>query len=138
MSEPAAHLGAPHARTSRSRAFSRHAVDLGAPAAPYVVNTCPTGDPSQGPTEGTTVKYVLMFTSRPDLDASVDPELAQTVYKKVYEWFAENGEKFADGGAELLGVETATSVKHGDDGPLVVDGPFNEAKEVVGGFAIID
>jgi hypothetical protein len=84
------------------------------------------------------VKYVLMFTSRPDLNEAIDPELAQTVYKKVYEWFVENGDKFADGGAELHPVTTATSVKHGDDGPVVVDGPFNEAKEVVGGFSIID
>jgi hypothetical protein len=84
------------------------------------------------------MKYVLMFTSRPDLNASVDPELGQAVYKKVYEWFQENGDKFADPGAELLGIETATTIKHGDEGPVVVDGPFNEAKEVVGGFSVID
>ena len=35
-------------------------------------------------------------------------------------------------------IETATTIKHGDDGPVVVDGPFNEAKEVVGGFSVID
>ena len=29
-------------------------------------------------------------------------------------------------------------MKHGDDGAVVVDGPFNEAKEVIGGFTIID
>ena len=55
------------------------------------------------------MKYVLMFTSRPDLNASVDPELGQAVYKKVYEWFQEHGDKFADSGAELLGIETATT-----------------------------
>jgi hypothetical protein len=83
------------------------------------------------------MKYVLMFTSRPDLAASADPEAAQAVYKRVYEWFQENA-GVLEGGAELLGIETATTVKHGDDGPLVVDGPFNEAKEVVGGFTILD
>ena len=81
------------------------------------------------------MKYVLMFTSRPDLNASVDPELGQAVYKKVYEWFGEHGDKIADAGAELQSVETATTVKHGG---VVVDGPFNEAKEVVGGFSVID
>ena len=55
------------------------------------------------------MKYVLMFTSRPDLSANVDPELSQAIYKKVYEWFGENGDKFADNGAELLGIETATT-----------------------------
>ena len=84
------------------------------------------------------MKYVLMFTSRPDLDANPDSEAAAALYKRVYEWFGENSGVISDGGAELLGVETATSVKHGDDGPVVVDGPFNEAKEIVGGFTVID
>jgi hypothetical protein len=86
------------------------------------------------------MKYVLMFTSRPDLDDAVDPEHAQAVYKRIYEWFQEQGAagRVADGGAELHPVSTATTVKHGDDGPVVVDGPFSEAKEVVGGFTVID
>jgi hypothetical protein len=84
------------------------------------------------------MKYVLMFTSRPDLVANADPEAAQALYKRVYEWFEQNAEVLAEGGAELLGIETATTVKHGDDGPVVVDGPFNEAKEVVGGFTVLD
>jgi hypothetical protein len=84
------------------------------------------------------MKYVLMFTSRPDLAGNPDPEAAQALYKRVYEWFEENAGVLADGGAELLGVETATTVKHGDAGPVVVDGPFNEAKEVVGGFTVLD
>jgi hypothetical protein len=84
------------------------------------------------------MKYVLMYTSRPDLDANADPEAAQALYKRVYEWFGENAEVLADSGAELLGVETATTVKHGDGGAVVVDGPFNEAKEVIGGFSVIE
>jgi hypothetical protein len=84
------------------------------------------------------MKYVLMYTSRPDLAANADPEAAQALYKRVYEWFGENAGVMADSGAELLGVETATSVKHGEDGPVVVDGPFNEAKEIVGGFSVIE
>jgi hypothetical protein len=84
------------------------------------------------------MKYVLMYTSRPDLAGNADPEAAQALYKRVYEWFQENAGVMADSGAELLGVETATTVKHGDDGTVVVDGPFNEAKEVIGGFSVID
>ena len=79
-----------------------------------------------------------MYTTRPDLAAHTDPEAAQAIYKRVYEWFQENAEIMADSGAELLGIETATTIKHGDDGPVVVDGPFNEAKEIVGGFSVID
>jgi hypothetical protein len=81
------------------------------------------------------MKYVLMYTSEPTLLAEVDPEKIQEVYGKVYAWFQEHGAVMADSGAELQGVETATTVKHGG---VVVDGPFNEAKEVVGGFSVID
>ena len=84
------------------------------------------------------MKYVLMYTSRPDLDAGADPEAQQALYKRVYEWFGANEGVMADSGAELLGIETATSVKFGDSGPVVVDGPFNEAKEVIGGFSVIE
>ena len=84
------------------------------------------------------MKYVLMYTSRPDLAGETDSEAAQAIYKRVYEWFQENAEIMADSGAELLGIETATTVKHGDGGAVVVDGPFNEAKEVIGGFSVID
>ena len=84
------------------------------------------------------MKYVLMYVSRPDLDAEADREVAQALYKRVYEWFGENAGVMTDSGAELLGIETATTIKHGDDGPVVVDGPFNEAKEVIGGFSVID
>ena len=84
------------------------------------------------------MKYVLMYTSRPDLAGETDTEAAQAIYKRVYEWFGENAGVMADSGAELLGVETATTVKHGTDGAVVVDGPFNEAKEVIGGFSVIN
>lgn len=84
------------------------------------------------------MKYVLMFTSRPDLDAAVDPEQAQLVYKEVFEWFGTHAASIADGGAELHPVTTATTVKHAAEGPVVVDGPFSEAKEVIGGFTVLE
>jgi hypothetical protein len=86
------------------------------------------------------MKYVIMFTSTPELDAAVPEERAQEVYGRIYEWFQTNGDKISDGGAELMPVTTATTVKHGPngDGPVVVDGPFSEAKEVIGGFSVID
>ena len=86
------------------------------------------------------MKYVLMFTSRPDLAESVDPDHAQAVYREVYRWFQEHGAAghIAENGAELHPITTATTVRFGDGGPVVVDGPFNEAKEVVGGFTVLD
>lgn len=84
------------------------------------------------------MKYVIMFTSTPELDAAVPPERAQEVYARVYEWFGRNEAKIADGGAELQPAHTATTVTHGPEGPVVADGPFSEAKEVVGGFSVLD
>jgi hypothetical protein len=84
------------------------------------------------------VKYVIMFTSTPELDAAVPAERPQEVYARIWDWFQTNSDQISDGGAELLDVSTATTVKYGPDGPVVVDGPFSEAKEVIGGFSVLD
>ena len=81
------------------------------------------------------MKYVLMFATDPGAQADVEPQVAQEVYGRIYEWFGANAASIADGGAELLGAETATTVRSGG---VVVDGPFVEAKEVIGGFTVID
>ena len=50
----------------------------------------------------------------------------------------------ADGGRDGHGLEPGhgffnlATVKSGDEGPVVVDGPFSEAKEVVGGFTVVE
>jgi hypothetical protein len=84
------------------------------------------------------VKYVIMFASTPELDAAVPAERAEEVYRQVYVWFEEHGDKFADSGAELQPVTTATTVKNAATAPVVVDGPFSEAKEVIGGFSVLE
>ena len=84
------------------------------------------------------MKYVIMFTSTPELDAAVPEERAKEVYGRIYQWFGENAEKIEDSGAELEPATTATTVKHGAAGPVVVDGPFSEAHEVIGGFSVVD
>ncbi|QIG38177.1 hypothetical protein G5T42_00690 [Microbacterium sp. 4R-513] len=84
------------------------------------------------------MKYVIMFTSTPELDDAVPPERAQEVYTRVWDWFQKYDAKISDGGAELQPVTTATTVKHGSEGPVVADGPFSEAKEVIGGFSVLD
>jgi hypothetical protein len=84
------------------------------------------------------VKYVIMFTSTPELDAAVSPEHAEQVYRRVYEWFGTHSDAITDSGAELQPVTTATTVTHGGGTPVVADGPFSEAKEVIGGFSVID
>ena len=85
------------------------------------------------------MKYVLMFTNRPDLDAATPPEEWQQTYAAIFGWFTKHASVITDSGAELRGPETATSVKTGEHGEVVVvDGPFSEAKESIGGFSVID
>ncbi len=81
------------------------------------------------------MKYVLMFATDPAAQADVDPQVAQEVYGRIYQWFGENAASIVDSGAELLGPDTATTVHSGG---VVVDGPYSEAKEVIGGFSVID
>lgn len=86
------------------------------------------------------MKYVLMFTGRAELDDAVDPALTEKVYQEVFAWFDEHGKagRIANGGAELQPVSTATTVRGTGDRAAVVDGPFIEAKEVIGGFTVVD
>ncbi len=89
------------------------------------------------------MKYVLMFTHRPDLDEAVPQKRIDAIYREVFAWFDEHGAagRIADGGAELQPPDTATTVRSADEPggePAVVDGPFTEAKENIGGFSIID
>ncbi|MFC7621662.1 YciI family protein [Microlunatus sp. GCM10028923] len=86
------------------------------------------------------MKYVLMFTSHTDLDEAVPADRRQEVYQSIFGWFEKHGAAITDSGAELQGRDTATTVKSGADGsaPVVVDGPFIEGKESIGGFSVID
>ena len=87
------------------------------------------------------MKYVLMYTNRPDLDESIPAERREEVYNAVYGWFVKHEKAFTDAGAELQESSTATTVKSPSEPggePVVVDGPFSEAKENVGGFSIVD
>jgi hypothetical protein len=60
------------------------------------------------------------------------------VYADIFKWFETNGDKITDGGAELQPTRTATTIRKSTGKVTVVDGPFIEAKESVGGFSIID
>ena len=85
------------------------------------------------------MKYVLMYSNRPDLDAAVPEERLAEVYGEIFQWFETHASVFSDSGAELQARETATTVKTGSNGsPVVVDGPYSEAKETIGGFSVID
>lgn len=53
--------------------------------------------------------------------------------------FGTNHEKSIAGGNALQGVATATTIRKDDNGAFTVtDGPFAEAKEVLGGYYLLE
>ena len=91
--------------------------------------------------EVTGVKYVLLFCGT-DEDAAAFAALSEVELKERYalvsRWFAEHRSRIG-GSNQLLGPETAISVRFGPTGPgVVTDGPFLEGKEQIGGYAEID
>src|SRR5256886_16451809 len=83
-------------------------------------------------------KYAFLFIDDGvDYQGAPTPE-QQKVYADIFKWFETNGSKIADGGAELQPTRTATTIRKRTGKMSVVDGPFIEAKESVGGFTIFE
>ena len=83
-------------------------------------------------------KYAFLFIDDGvEYQGNPTPE-QQKVYQDIFKWFETNGEKIADGGAELQPTRTATTIRKRTGKVSVVDGPFIEAKESVGGFSIFE
>lgn len=60
-------------------------------------------------------------------------------YPAIMRWFGELAQRgVLQGGAELQAARTATTVSWEDGRPILTDGPFLEAKETVGGFAVVE
>ena len=83
-------------------------------------------------------KYAFLFIDDGvDYQGAPTPE-QQKVYADIFKWFETNGSKITDGGAELQPTRTATTIRHRDGKATVMDGPFIEAKESVGGYTIFE
>ena len=88
------------------------------------------------------MKYVLMFGGTMQEQANWDnqtKEAMMAAYAKVEVWFEEHTRSGKIVSAEeLSGPDTATTVTFKNGKPIVTDGPFIEAKEVIGGFAVVE
>src|SRR4051794_37345858 len=85
------------------------------------------------------MKYVLLFCGNEERWDSASESDRNAMYARIGEWWGKhsaNGKILA--GEELQPVTTATTVRHEGERTVVTDGPFIEAKETVGGFAVID
>lgn len=84
------------------------------------------------------MKYVMLFVSTKETDQRSAAESA-AVSEKIGAWWAEHvAAGQIVGGEQLQGPETATTVRHDHGSVSIVDGPFIEAKEHIGGYGVID
>ena len=83
-------------------------------------------------------RYAFLFMDDGiDYQASPTPE-QQAVYGEIFKWFERNGDKVAAAGAELQPTRTATTIRKRGDKATVVDGPYLETKEAIGGYTIFE
>jgi hypothetical protein len=88
------------------------------------------------------MRYVLFNWLSPD-DAAIweswSPEEQAADVERHREWFARHRDHVVSG-EELDEPRTAKTLRRGRqaDGVVVTDGPFLEAKEMLGGFVVID
>lgn len=85
------------------------------------------------------MKYMVLIAGPEERPGQSEADRA-AAYQRILAWWGEqssSGKVLA--GHELQPTDTATTVRRDEAGNVTVtDGPFVEAKEVVGGYAIID
>ncbi|HEY3957394.1 MAG TPA: YciI family protein [Streptosporangiaceae bacterium] len=84
------------------------------------------------------MKYVLLF-----VDTEETRQRSETEYKDLYDkigaWWGQHSQAGEIvNGEQLQGPETATTVRHDHGNVTIVDGPFIEAKEHIGGYGVVD
>src|SRR5258708_4194085 len=88
------------------------------------------------------MEYGLMFVDtgeKPKVWGKPPQEQMAAAYAHGTQWFEDDSKTGQmGGGEELLGPNSATTVRFKNGKPIVTDGPFIEAKEVIGGFAIVE
>ena len=77
-------------------------------------------------------KFMFVYRDKADDQPEFSPEEMQAQMQKWGVWFTQLGDKLVDGGDALLPTGKVLS-----GNGTVTDGPFIEAKELVGGFSIL-
>ncbi len=85
-------------------------------------------------TETTTGEYMLLFRG-PHWDRGLPQQELQAAMDKVMAWFEGLNQRGKTKAAQPLGAQGR--IISGTNGQLVVDGPFAESKEAVGGYLML-
>jgi hypothetical protein len=87
------------------------------------------------------MRFVMLICNDEAVWAGLSKERADAVMSEIMAWVDKEraAGRLVPGGQELDSARTARTVSRGPDGrPVVVDGPYLELKEVVGGFFLIE
>ena len=81
------------------------------------------------------MKYALLIYPKPGSHEA----LGEDEYKSVNaEYWALREDPRCVGGAHLQPVDSATTVRYGGAETLIIDGPYADTKEVLGGYYVLD
>ncbi|HET8569275.1 MAG TPA: YciI family protein [Candidatus Limnocylindria bacterium] len=87
-------------------------------------------------------KFMLMFMDSDESWEKIPKAEQEKAYAAIFKWWDEHSKAGRIvGGEELQARRTAKTVRYADrtSGPAAVtDGPFTEAKESIGGYAIVE
>ena len=78
-------------------------------------------------------KFLLLYRDAAEPRTQPSPEEMQGFLAMWGEWFQQFGSKIVDGGDALL--PTGRVLKPGGE---VANGPYVEAKEIIGGFSVVE
>jgi hypothetical protein len=81
------------------------------------------------------MKYAVLIYTKPGSHEALEEDDYTSVHA---EYMALREDPRCVGGAELQPVESATTVRYGGGEHLIIDGPFADTKEVLGGYYVLD
>jgi hypothetical protein len=81
------------------------------------------------------MKYALLIYPKPGSHEALEADEYASVNT---EYWALREDSRCLGGAHLQSAESATTVRYGGAENLIIDGPYAETKEVLGGYYVID
>jgi hypothetical protein len=81
------------------------------------------------------MKYALLIYPKPGSHEELPEDESKAV---TAEYWAFREDPRCVGGAHLQPVDTATTLRHGDGEHLIIDGPYADTKEVLGGYFVFD
>ncbi len=85
------------------------------------------------------MRYLLLFAGDQEAFNAMTAEDSQAMFDQIGAWWSTHSAAGTlVGGEQLLPPKTATTVRHAGADRYVIDGPYIEAKEHIGGFAIVD